>query len=412
MVAFWAAVATIAYTYAGFPLLVLARAALRPRPFTTADVRPSVSVLIAAHDEADAIGTKLESVLAAAYPPDLREVIVASDGSGDGTEDVVAGFADRGVRLLALPRVGKAAALNAAIAAATGEVLVFTDANSTLAPDALTELVRPLADPSVGGVAGDQRYRPDAGEAPVAGGERSYWSFDRRLKEAESRAGNTISATGALYAVRREAVGQVPEGVTDDFATSTGVIAAGYRLVFAPDAVAWEPVAASGDAEFGRKVRIMTRGLRGVLVRRSLLDPRRSGFYAVQLLSHKVLRRLMVVPLLVLAASSPRLWRRGLLYRLATVGQVGFYGAGVAGLVTGGRPRGPLGRLLALPAFFLLVNAAALRACWNLATGRRIDRWEPHRAPEAPATWSGGSSSASTSESRRTSPAPPARSPR
>jgi cellulose synthase/poly-beta-1,6-N-acetylglucosamine synthase-like glycosyltransferase len=380
MVAFWGAVAVLAYTYAGFPLLVLARAAVRPRPYRTADVRPSVSVLIAAHNEATAIGPKLESVLAAAYPGGRREVIVASDGSDDGTEEVVRRYEDRGVRLVALPRVGKAAALNRAIAVATGEVLVFTDANSALEPDAVTALVRPFADPTVGGVAGDQRYRRRGDEAAVTGGERRYWDFDRLLKVAESRAGNAISATGALYAVRRELVGEVPEGVTDDFATSTGVIAAGARLVFAPDAVAWEPVAASGEVEFGRKVRVMTRGLRGVLVRRELLDVRRHGFYAVQLVSHKVLRRLMVVPLAVLAVASPALWRRGRLYRLATVGQVLFYGAGAAGLLAGssGRRRGR-GRLLAIPAFFCLVNAASVKACWNLVTGRRIDRWEPQR---------------------------------
>jgi cellulose synthase/poly-beta-1,6-N-acetylglucosamine synthase-like glycosyltransferase len=380
MVAFWGAVAVLAYTYAGFPLLVLARAAVRPRPYRTGDVRPPVSVLIAAHNEATAIGPKLESVLAAAYPGGRREVIVASDGSDDGTEEVVRRYEDRGVRLLALPRVGKAAALNRAIAVATGEVLVFTDANSALEPDAVTALVRPFADPTVGGVAGDQRYRRRGDEAAVTGGERRYWDFDRLLKVAESRAGNAISATGALYAVRRELVGEVPEGVTDDFATSTGVIAAGARLVFAPDAVAWEPVAASGEVEFGRKVRVMTRGLRGVLVRRELLDVRRHGFYTVQLVSHKVLRRLMVVPLAVLAVASPALWRRGRLYRLATVGQVLFYGAGAAGLLAGssGRRRGR-GRLLAIPAFFCLVNAASVKACWNLVTGRRIDRWEPQR---------------------------------
>lgn len=380
MVAFWGAVAVLAYTYAGFPLLVLARAAVRPRPYRTGDVRPPVSVLIAAHNEATAIGPKLESVLAAAYPGGRREVIVASDGSDDGTEEVVRRYEDRGVRLLALPRVGKAAALNRAIAVATGEVLVFTDANSALEPDAVTALVRPFADPTVGGVAGDQRYRRRGDEAAVTGGERRYWDFDRLLKVAESRAGNAISATGALYAVRRELVGEVPEGVTDDFATSTGVIAAGARLVFAPDAVAWEPVAASGEVEFGRKVRVMTRGLRGVLVRRELLDVRRHGFYTVQLVSHKVLRRLMVVPLAVLAVASPALWRRGRLYRLATVGQVLFYGAGAAGLLAGssGRRRAR-GRLLAIPAFFCLVNAASVKACWNLVTGRRIDRWEPQR---------------------------------
>src|SRR5699024_400548 len=135
-------------------------------------------------------------------------------------------------------------------------------------------------------------------------GERSYWDLDRALKRAESAGGSVISATGALYAVRRPLVDPVPPGVTDDFTTSTGVIERGARLVFAPDAVVWEPVAASARDEMARKVRVMTRGLQAVAHRRRLLDPREHGFYAYQLLHHKLLRRLMGLPLLVLAVSA------------------------------------------------------------------------------------------------------------
>jgi hypothetical protein len=173
----------------------------------------------------------------------------------------------------------------------------------------------------------------------------------------------------------------VPVGVTDDFAVSTSVIEQGYRLVFAADAVAWEPVASSGGAEWGRKVRIMTRGFRGVVERRALLDPTRYGFYSVQLASHKVLRRLMGIPLLALAVAAPALWRRGRIYQLATVGQVTFYALGVAGLAIGRRGPGRH-RLLAAPSFFIMVNAAAMTALWNVVRGRRIDRWDPARSAD------------------------------
>ena len=145
---------------------------------------------------------------------------------------------------------------------------MFSDATRST-PDALRALVRPFADPSVGGVAGDQRYRSRDGADAIASGEQRYWDLDRLLKAAESRAGSTISATGAIYAVRRSLFRPVPPGVTDDFFTSTGAIAQGYRLVFAADAVAYEPVAKTSEVEWGRKVRVMTRGLRGVLMRRS-----------------------------------------------------------------------------------------------------------------------------------------------
>jgi cellulose synthase/poly-beta-1,6-N-acetylglucosamine synthase-like glycosyltransferase len=375
---FWSAVGTVGATYALFPLLVIARARLRPRPHSSADITPSLTFIVAAHNEATDIGAKLENIASLDYPTDRLEVIVASDGCDDGTEEIVRGFAGRSILLLSLPRVGKAAALNAAIAAANGEILVFSDANSIYAPDALRALVRPFIDPDVGGVAGDQRYVTDPSCEAVGSGEQGYWDFDRMMKRAESQADNVVSATGAIYAVRASLVGPVPEGVTDDFYTSTGVIARGFRLVFAPDAVAFEPVARSAGLEFGRKVRVMTRGLRAVVLRRSLLDPRTHGLYSVQLLAHKVLRRLMVFPLATIALTSPLLWRRGRVYRAATVAQAALYGLGLLGLLVADKPIGRR-KALALPAFFCFVNAAALRASWNVLSGRRIDRWEPRR---------------------------------
>jgi cellulose synthase/poly-beta-1,6-N-acetylglucosamine synthase-like glycosyltransferase len=381
-IAFWSTLGTVGATYVVFPLFVLARARVRPRPHSSADITPSLTLIVAAHNEAADIGAKLENIASLEYPPDRLEVIIASDGCNDGTEGIVRDFAGAGVRLLSLPRVGKAAALNAAIEAAVGEILVFSDANSIYAPDALRALVRPFSDPEVGGVAGDQRYVADPSAEAVASGERGYWDFDRMLKQAESLADNVISATGAIYAVRAPLVGPVPEGVTDDFYTSTGVIAQGYRLVFAPDAIAFEPVARSAGLEFGRKVRVITRGLRAVVLRRTLLDPRAHGLYSAQLFAHKVLRRLMIFPLATIALTSPLLWRRGRVYRAATVAQAGFYGLGVLGLAAADKPLGRR-RILALPAFFCFVNAAALQAAWNIARGRRIDRWEPRR-PQHP----------------------------
>ena len=277
---FWGAGATIVATYAVFPVGLLVRGALMRRPVRSAAIEPSVSIIIAARNEAADIGRRLENLAALDYPRDRLEVVIASDGSEDATAAIVARWAERGVRLLDLPRVGKADALNAAVAASTGEILVFSDANSMFAPDAVRALVRRFADPEVGGVAGDQRYEAAATGDALAEGERGYWDLDRLLKIAESRAGNVVSATGAIYAIRRSLFRPVATGVTDDFYTSVQVVAQGRRLVFARDAVAFEPPAKSGGDEFGRKVRIMTRGLRGTILMRELLDPRRHGFYA------------------------------------------------------------------------------------------------------------------------------------
>jgi cellulose synthase/poly-beta-1,6-N-acetylglucosamine synthase-like glycosyltransferase len=375
--AFWGAAATIAFTYVGAPLLIVARAFVRPRPIAAADIEPTVSIVLAARNEAASIQARLINLAALDYPADRLEVILAADGCADDTVALAGAVVGPRTTILDLPPFGKAAALDAAIARATGDVVVFTDANTAFAPDAIRAIVRPLADPSVGGVAGNQVYLP-AGSARDAVGERRYWDLDRVLKRAESAAGSTVSATGAIYALRRPLVPTVMAGVTDDFYTSTAVVDRGYRLVFAEDAIAYEPPAASSRDEYRRKVRIMSRGFRGVLARRALLDPRRTGFYAVQLGWHKVLRRLMAVPLIVLAVASLSLIRSGPLYTLAALGQLAGYAAAAVGTFA---PRSVIGRskVAALAAFFVMVNAASLDAFIGVLRGRRIERWDPQR---------------------------------
>lgn len=377
---FWGAVALAAWTYALFPAALWLRAKLWPRPYAAGEWTPRVSLLICAYNEAGSIGRRLENALALDYPRERLEVIVASDGSTDATVEIVAGFTSRGVRLLRLPRQGKIPALNAAVAAASGEVLCFSDANSIWVPGAIRALLRPLADPAVGGVAGDQRYLKGSGSAD---GERAYWDLDRRLKRWQSAAGSVTSSTGAIHAVRRELFRQIPAGVTDDFWISAQVVASGRRLVFAPDAIAWEAAAPSSSGEFQRKVRVITRGLRGVRLMRELLDPVRHGFYSLQLFSHKVLRRLALLPLAAILVATPWLWDDGPLYRAAALAQALFYAAAALGPLLAARG-GRLARLAALPAFFCMANAAAGLAAWNALRGQRIDSWEPQRAGALP----------------------------
>jgi cellulose synthase/poly-beta-1,6-N-acetylglucosamine synthase-like glycosyltransferase len=354
----------------------------KPYKSEETDPLPQLSIIIAAYNEEKEIGRKLENILSLDYPRERLEVIIASDGSSDRTNAIVQNYEDRGIKLLALPRLGKAGALNAAAAASTGEILVFSDANSMYAADALRALARPFADVKVGGVAGNQCYLKKKEMNSVGAGEHSYWDFDRIMKQFESSAGNTISATGAIYAIRRSLFEPVQEGVTDDFFTSTSVIAKGDRLVFAPDAIAYESVAGTSKTEFGRKVRVITRGLRGVFIaRRQLLNPFRYGFYAIQLFSHKALRRLVVFLLLLLFLVNPFLWNDGWFYRLTMLGQLAFYGLGLLGFLLEGSRLGRM-KLLTIPYFFCLVNAAVLVATINILRGQQIKRWEPQRKVE------------------------------
>lgn len=381
----WAALALIIYTYVGFPLLLYLRGMWARRPVAGQPIAPSVSVVIVAHNEAAGIDAKIENVYALDYPPERLEVIVASDGSDDGTNERVAAHAGRGVRLLKFPRAGKISALNAAVAQATGDVIVFSDANSMFTPDALRELVAPFADPTVGAVGGNQRYVAEGGEHMASVGERIYWSYDRTLKSLQSRVGSMTSATGAIHAIRRELFRAVPPGVSDDFVTSTQAIRQGYRLCFAEQAIAYEHVAASEEAEFSRKVRVMTRALRAVWTARELLNPVRHGFYALQLLSHKLLRWSVCWLQLMVLVASVSLFTAGPVYRWLVYVQAAFYASALVVMLL---RRSPLARyrafrLLGVPFYLCMANYAALRAWLKVLGGARLDIWDSQRQQPA-----------------------------
>jgi len=378
-VLFWACVCYVLYVYALFPILVLLRGRLARRPYVCSELTPSVSIVIAARNEEASMGRRIENLLALDYPENRLDVVIASDGSDDRTDEIVRGYAGARVALVAPGRVGKPEALNAAVEAARGDVLVFSDANSVFRADAVRRLVAPLADPSVGGVAGNQVYLPpDVGDASVVG-EQQYWDLDRALKRAESDAGSVSGATGAIYAIRRSVFTRLRRDVSnDDLLESLGVVAQGRRLVFEPEAVAYEHVAETTRVTFERRVRVMVGGFRCLWVMRGLMNPFRHGFFAVQLLTRKVLLRTMVIPLAALSIVAPFLWTHGLVYRLAVVGELEFYVLAVLGALLREAPTGKK-RIFALPAYFCLVNIASAKALLQMARGERYERWEPAR---------------------------------
>lgn len=381
IVIFWTAVVLIVYTYVGFPLGVVLRGLFWAHPYRKDELTtpPSVSIVISAYNEEKSIGAKLDNILSLEYPRDCLEVIIASDGSTDGTDAIVQKYEEHGVKLLSLSRVGKAAALNAAVNAASGKILVFSDANSMYKADAIQHLVKPFGDPKVGGVAGNQVYRTDgSGGGSSSDGERAYWNFDRMLKQFQGKSGNTLAATGAIYAIRRSLFESIPDGVSDDLFTSTGIIVRKYRLVFAPEAIAYEPVAATSQVEFGRKVRVIMRSWNAFMFRSKLLNPFRYKFYAIQLFSHKILRYLVVFPLLILFLVSPFLWKSGFIYRLATVAQTVFYALAVLGWLLKGTRLGRK-KIFTIPFYFCMVNAASLVAIIKVLRGHQVKHWEPQR---------------------------------
>lgn len=365
------------YTYFGFILILIIRGMIRSRPYKSGDVLTDVSVVIAAYNEAENIKDRIENLLASDYPQERMEILIVSDGSDDGTNEIVKQYTQSNIKLLELPRGGKATALNTAVPQATGEILVFSDANTEFAPDAIHQLVRPFADEQVGGVAGDQQYIKERGTASNSG-ENLHWNLDRFLKKMESNSGNVISATGAIYAIRRKLYDPIPTGATDDFYISTSVIKQGYRLVFNENAIAYEYTASSNTKEYKRKVRIIIGGLYGVIANRELLNPAKYGFYALQLFTHKVLRRLMFIPFIVIFFSNLFLFQENWFYFVTMVAQVAFYGAAFVGLFLEQRNIRVL-KLLSIPSYIVMTYVAAMMASWTVLQGQNMELWSTKR---------------------------------
>ncbi len=371
--------AVVVWVYAGYPALLAALGRVRPRPRARAPVDVPLSVVVPAHNEASSIAAKVANVRAAAYGRPVQ-VIVASDGSTDGTADAArAAGADV---VLDLPRSGKTSTLVAAVERAHGEILVFTDADSLLEPSALVELTSAFADPAVGGVSGSEVRRVRSASGGVARGEGLYWRYEHLLKRLEDRVGSTVSAAGGLYAIRASLF-RAPQALdgADDFVLSTEVVRAGYRLVFEQDARVALELPEEGGRELARKVRVMNQGIRAALALGPLLLPRRGGLYAVQVVSHKLLRRLVPFFLLALLVASAVLARNSWAWAAALALQLCFYGLAVGGLLA--ERTGRAGhRLLWIPYYFCLANAAAAVAVLSVLAGVRYTQWEPERPAE------------------------------
>jgi cellulose synthase/poly-beta-1,6-N-acetylglucosamine synthase-like glycosyltransferase len=373
--AFVLCAALTVWVYAGYPLALAVLGRMRPRPRRREALELPVTVIVAAHDEVDVIASKVADVLACDYPAALLELIVASDGSDDGT--VEAARRAGATRVLDLPRVGKLAALNRAAEVAGGEILVFTDADSLFEPRSLRELVSNFADEQVGAVAANVVRRVEEDGRPVARGEGLYWRYERLLKRLEDRVGSVVSASGHLYAVRRRyfARSSLAAG-TDDFVISSHVVRAGGRLAFDERAIVLVATPEEGATELRRKVRVMNRGLRATLALGDALLPARTGLYALEVIFHKLLRRLVGFLLIALLASSivlvagdPRWW-------IALAPQLGFYALAMAGALLAPTRYGR-SKPLWIPYFFCLANGAAALAVLSLLAGVRFERWEP-----------------------------------
>jgi cellulose synthase/poly-beta-1,6-N-acetylglucosamine synthase-like glycosyltransferase len=372
---FWGAIAVVVYVYVGYPCLIFLLAHLRPRPVRKAPVLPGVTFIIAAYNEQVAIARKLENTFALDYPADRLEVMVVSDGSTDATEEIVRTAGAGRARLLALPRQGKTLAQNQAVAAAGGEIVVFSDATTVYQPGSLRALVANFADPEVGCVTGTTIYGSERAAA-VDEGRAAYWNYERFVRMHESRFRSVLGASGCVYAVRRRLYTPLAADVISDVAQAIATIDQGYRAVVEDQAIVYEPAESHTiREEVERRARVITRGLRLKYRLRAFFL--RHPWFLLQVLSHRVLR--WAVPfflILAFAANVFLLDRSG--YLLLFLAQVALYGSAVLAYVLERRNVRLPG--LVIPLYFCVVNLAPLLAVRALWRGEKQVTWETGRS--------------------------------
>jgi cellulose synthase/poly-beta-1,6-N-acetylglucosamine synthase-like glycosyltransferase len=360
------------------PMLWLSTRRRKPRTVGAAPTLPSVSMLIAVRNGETIVRDKIANALDLDYPSDRFEVIVASDGSTDRTEQIIRSFDDPRVKpLIFAEHVGKAAALNEGAGACRGEVIVFSDADALLDRDAVIALVGHFDDPVVGGVCGQRVIR--RGDRELERAQSRYIRFDSTIKALESRAGRITSNDGKLYAIRRRLFRPIPPAVTDDLYVCLNVIHQGYDFIFEPAARASIHLPSRSPAhELQRRRRIVSRSLRGIRMMGALLNPFRYGAYAVGLLVNKVLRRLLPVCLIVIAAATAVLSIEHPAALAFLAVQVAFCAAALLypALARVAWAKA-IRRALSVPFYFFVGNYGTLLGLADFVRGRQVAKWDP-----------------------------------
>ena len=376
---FWLSIVMILYVYLGYPLLIKLLGRVFPNPVKKQQQEPIISILIAAYNEEDHIENTVKNKLQQDYPSDRFEIIVISDGSEDGTDDIVKEIVkeNQNVRLLRQePRAGKTSALNQAAAQTRGEIIVFSDANSLYAPDALRQIVTNFSDPTVGYVTGKMIYvNPDG--SMVGDGCSSYMRYENLLRDAETRIGSVVGVDGGIDAVRKELYQPMRADQLPDFVLPLSVVSQGYRVVYEPTALLHESTLKDSSDEYRMRVRVSLRAFWALWDMRHLLRWKTNRLFAWQLWSHKVLRYLCFVFLFSAFLSNFFLLDYGRVYKLLFAGQlVGYFGALLMPYL---ESKGYRFSALNFCRYFLLLNVASAHAFFKFICGKKQVMWTPRK---------------------------------
>lgn len=363
-------IGVVLYAYAGYPFVLYVLGLFRGRRIRRDEsYNPRVILIISAHNEERIIREKIENSLALDFPKDKLKIVVASDGSNDRTNEIAREYEGHGVVLKAFERrEGKSATLNRAVLGLEGDVLVFSDANAFYREDAIRMLVRNLADDDIGCVVGKLVYLSN--HSYVGKGESLYWRYESFLNGLESRVKSVLVGTGTIFAIRRELFFPLAKDVANDFQLPAEVASRGYGVVYEGGAVAYEKSTFFFREEFARKRRIIVRGLTGF---RALRGSFGGAFRIFQFISRKLIRW-SVGPLMPVLYAANALLLADPIFRALFVLQNVFYVLAIAGALL--RRGGVQSKILFIPFYFVMVNAASFAAIVTYLGGNRLASWE------------------------------------
>ncbi len=362
----------IFFAYLGYPVTLLVAGWVRGRDVKRAAVSPSVTYIVTVHNEEARIGDKLENTLSLDYPKAKLQILVASDGSGDCTNEIVRSYCGQGVELLDIPdRRGKENAQKEAVQSATGDIIVFSDVATTMEAGGLRQLVSSFADPTVGCVSSEDRL---LGRDGKPSGEGLYIRYEMWLRALESRANSLVGLSGSLFAARKEVCEDFSGEMQSDFRTVLNSVKMGLRGVSDPLAVGLYQDTVDQKREWDRKIRTVVRGLTVFFCNVELLNVFQYGLFSYQLFCHKLLRWSVPFFLVSTLVSNFALIHGFFIYRFLLLLQISLYGVGILGLL---RPKMQDVILVKIPVYFLTVNASILFAWWRYLSGQRIVTWTP-----------------------------------
>ena len=377
VVLFWFLVAIIFYTYFGYPLLILIISLFVGKKVSRADIEPSVTFLIAAYNEEKSIKEKIEDTLRLDYPKDKLEILVASDASGDNTDNIVKGFQDKRVRLFRVEgRVGKTEVQNQAVKIAKGEIIIFSDATTKYEKSAIRNIVRNYTGPGVGAVSGRYKYF-DTGKTQIGTGTIAFWDYENFIKAQQTRIRTITGCCGCIYSLRKNLYADLPKDIISDLVEPLKILEQGYRIVFEPEALAYETTCQKSDEEFKMRLRVISRGMRGLLYMKHLLNPFKYGYISFQLVSHKILRWLIPLFLTGLYVNNIFLMHKNIFYLSFFLLQSIFYLLALIGLLIDYFPKKI--KVFSLPLYFCVVNIASIVALVKILMKKKDITWETVR---------------------------------